>query len=81
MKLTKAMLARLREIDSFVPDEHWEYPAFWKSSRTDMALLSRGAIDRVDAQKRFSGHIEMTVSLCRVTPAGRAALAAEKPHE
>lgn len=54
--------------------------AFWDHNRAYHALLAAGFIERCDTTERVGkSGMRMTVYRCRLTPAGRAALATRTP--
>ena len=76
-KLTHMQEKRLRQIAAYVPTQEWPLAAYW-NSRTDQSLISRGLIERCDVERAAFGSVTMRVNLCRLTKAGRAAIAARE---
>jgi hypothetical protein len=73
LRLTKLQWHRLREIGSVKLSDS----APWWSSATDKSLLRRGLIERCDETRKLSSSVSFTTYLCRLTDAGRSALAGE----
>ena len=74
--LTANQIKRLRSIADYQPnDTHlgMPYPAFWPGWNTDRSLVGRGLVERVDVKSGLG-----TLCCCRLTEAGRAALARAK---
>jgi hypothetical protein len=70
-KLTNKQWKRLREIHNvLVP------PASFWSTSTDRSLVKRGLIERCDQTRQLAHNVAFITHLCRLTDAGRAALAA-----
>lgn len=76
-KLTAKQVARLRNIDGRVLTD----AAPWRGTATDRSLLRRGLIERCDETRKISAQVSFCTFLCKLTPAGRAALNPEVKDE
>lgn len=80
MQLTRRQRDRLETIKGYVPSAQWPHPAFWKDSRTDISLVRRGLVERIDYTTKLGGPsvagFSATWHLCKITEAGRLALTA-----
>jgi hypothetical protein len=83
MKLTEGQRRRLTEIRDYRPTAQFQHAGFWSKGATDKSLLRNGFVETITHETRLGGAgpmggLSATFILCRITPAGRAALGAEE---